>query len=120
MENSILNIEKKFHCEYCNFVTSKNSDFIRHLNTKKHCKIVTSTSSENTDKKIDKFICICGKEYKYRQSLYLHKKIGCSNVNSHSKEETPKLTNFIIEIIKNNPHVQKELSEYFANSSENK
>ena len=58
-----------FECEKCDFKCSKKSNYEKHLSTRKH---------QNIDKCLQKdpniFICHCGKEYKYRQSLSLHKK----------------------------------------------
>ena len=52
----------KYSCLKCNFFTSNLKDYNRHLNTQKH---------KNSEKK---YICECGKEYKYRGSLHNHKK----------------------------------------------
>ena len=61
---------EKFICEDCNFVSSKKSDYERHLLTRKH-KILTNTykkTAENAE-----YICVCGKQYKHRQSLNNHR-----------------------------------------------
>ena len=63
---------KNFNCGLCDFNCCKQSDYDRHLLTRKH-KMLT-----NVDKKMPEnpkaFICECGKSYKYRQSLHVHKK----------------------------------------------
>ena len=62
----------KFICESCDFKCCNKKDFKRHMSTDKH-KMMT-----NDDKKTPKnpaaFMCSCGKSYKYRQGLSLHKK----------------------------------------------
>ena len=60
---------KNFICELCDFKCSKKGDYNRHLLTAKHkrCKMV----GQNTSNHIS---CICGKQYKHRQSLYTHQK----------------------------------------------
>ena len=67
---------EKYKCINCDYFTSRKSDYERHLLTEKH-KMLT-----NVDKKTRKsaeiitneFTCECGKKYKHRQSLSLHKK----------------------------------------------
>jgi len=70
----LTNLGQKSHqnfiCEKCNFNTSHKSKYDRHLNTGKH-KILTSTDEKRHN---TLFICECGKSYKYRQSLSVHKK----------------------------------------------
>ena len=67
-----------FTCEKCDFVCSKKSNFEKHLLTRKH---------KNDDKKMPKNaeqnVCECGKSFKYRQGLYVHKK-SC-NLDKNSK-----------------------------------
>jgi hypothetical protein len=66
----------KFECKKCDFVCSKSSDWQRHLLTLKHLN-----DDATTQKKAQKngHFCLCGKEYKYRQGLSLHKKT-CQNL----------------------------------------
>jgi hypothetical protein len=76
MENAKKNAGT-FHCERCDFVCSKRSNFEKHLLTQKH-KILTcpKNSSENPAKKSPQFfLCNCGKKYKHRSTLSSHKKI---------------------------------------------
>jgi len=74
------NIKKhpNFVCDFCDFKCCKKGDYKRHLLTRKH-----SNNEKNSllltfvDKKTSKNItctCQCGKIYKTRQGLYLHKK----------------------------------------------
>ena len=60
---------KKWQCKSCNYLTSKKSHWMKHIDTKKH-NILTNTYMTN----IPLYECVCGKEYKQRQSLYNHKK----------------------------------------------
>jgi hypothetical protein len=73
---------KKFHCFKCDYVTSRKSQYTRHLLTAKH--INNDVQLQINDKKVpkgsDKFVCYCGKEYKYRQGLYTHRK-SCKSIN---------------------------------------
>ena len=66
---------KKYICEKCDFACSKKSDFNRHLMTAKH-KMMTNSDkiSYKNAENAAAYICDCGKSYKYRQGLSLHKK----------------------------------------------
>jgi len=70
-------IAKKFNCEICNYNCSKESDYKKHLQTRKHTKLIRQLHI-NGDKSPKKYSCICGKEYNFRQGLYTHKK-KCKN-----------------------------------------
>ena len=66
---------QKFRCEKCDFLTSKKSNWLKHIETQKH-KMLTN---DDMDNKYD-YKCFCGKEFKYRQSLHRHKK-HCESEN---------------------------------------
>ena len=85
---------KIFLCEICDFKCSKGSDYTRHKMTSKH--INASKMFLNTDEPLEEvqFICECGKQYKHRQSLHVHKK----KCNKTCVEEAQ--TSDIIELLK--------------------
>ena len=58
-----------FVCEKCDFECCKKSGFDKHISTAKHMN-----SDNQLQKKSQKHFCECGKEYVYRQGLYLHRK----------------------------------------------
>tara|TARA_Y100000992_G_scaffold128613_1_gene84669 strand:+ start:41377 stop:42336 length:960 start_codon:yes stop_codon:yes gene_type:complete len=64
---------QNFFCEKCNFECIKQSEFDRHILTRKH-KILTDTYQKTPKNAAAEFICECGKVYKHKQSLYNHKK----------------------------------------------
>ena len=79
---------EKFYCEKCDFRCSKESNYINHLSTRKH-KMMT-----NDDDKMPEnpkaYICECGKSYKYRQGLSVHKKkCTAKNVITVIDNDTP-------------------------------
>ena len=80
--------KQKYTCSRCNFFTSNLKDWNRHLNTKKHNKNINKET----------FKCECGKEYKYRGSLYNHKNKCHKGVNGIQKEIT-ELKNIVLDII---------------------
>ena len=76
---------KKFECNKCDFKCSKQSDWNRHILTRKHnndSKMIVNDSILTP--KNAKYVCDCGKTYKWDSGFYRHKK-KCSIIQ---KEET--------------------------------
>jgi hypothetical protein len=111
-------------CEKCDFVCSKKQGWERHLQTKKH-QILT-----NTDQKVQKgaeFSCVCGKNYKHKQSLFTHKNI-CQTINGKQhvelkieekevkKEDPFDKEMLIIQLLKQNQELQKSLIDISKNA----
>ena len=67
------NAEKcqEYFCKTCDFKCFKKSNYEKHLLTKKHN---TTNTTKIQPKNAGKYICDCGKEYRYRGSLHNHKK----------------------------------------------
>uniref|UniRef100_A0A6C0IIW0 C2H2-type domain-containing protein n=1 Tax=viral metagenome TaxID=1070528 RepID=A0A6C0IIW0_9ZZZZ len=101
----------EFICKDCDFTCSKQSNFDKHLSTRKH-KIVTN-SYKKMPKMPNKYMCICGKEYVYRQGLYTHKK----TCKEDSPEEVKSLTTMVMELMKSNTELQKQLVDVCKNSN---
>ena len=119
--NLVPKSSKKFHCEKCDYNTSRKSQYIRHLLTAKH--INNDAQLQINDKKVPKssvkFVCVCGKEYKYRQGLYTHRKI-CKQPNEKQQEineeqindnEIKMLTNVVLDVIKHNQELTHQNQE---------
>lgn len=90
IHNGILKVAKscsKFECNFCDYTTCKKSSWEKHLVTKKHLnaemihngisKVAKSCSNE-------RFMCICGKSYKFHSGYYRHK-TTCSNIVTETK-----------------------------------
>jgi len=107
---------KEFICEICDFKCFKNSEWGRHVLTRKH-KILQNTT-EKTPKNAE-YICDCNKVYKHHSSLWNHKK-RCDQIKKIEIEEieeikeieentiTPEL---ILNIIQQNQELQQMLFE---------
>jgi hypothetical protein len=74
-----LKSSKKFHCEVCDYYTSRKSQYERHLSTDKH-KILQNPT-HGTFQNVKLFNCGCGKKYKHLSTLYAHRKI-CYHINN--------------------------------------
>jgi len=82
---------RKYRCEYCDYSTCKNADFVKHLSTSKHKdRTYLEQKLTNIEHKISnscKFVCgSCNKEYNARNSLWYHKKKCESIKNNHEKD----------------------------------
>ena len=94
--NMSLNIAKKNYCEKCDYKCSKQSDFNKHLLTRKH---MLETNGNHIVVNNSPYICdICNKKYLNRSGLWKHKK-KCS-INQEETEaqiytETPTTNNTI-------------------------
>ncbi len=91
--------ENIYSCKTCNYFTSRKSQYERHLLTAKHKNL------HNTDEKVPlepkTFVCICGKSYKHRQSLFTHQsKCTYEPVKNEEVNETSVSQDLILEVVK--------------------
>jgi hypothetical protein len=104
-----------FECKKCNYITSRKSQYERHLMTSKH-KMSTNIN-KNVQESSDTYICECGKLYKERTGLWKHKKKCTLEENIFNIQETNEnkifeLTNeTILGILKQNSEFQQMLIE---------
>ena len=96
-------VQPEFYCEKCDYTTSRKSSLERHFLTAKHLmddkKVQKGARLENSDG--EKFVCECGKSYKFRQGLFKHKKICLSDSNKE-----------LIEIVKYQMEESKEIRSF--------
>ena len=87
--------DTKFNCETCSFVCCKKSNFNTHLQTAKHKRMTKDDEKMRKDAKA--YICDCGKQYKYRQGLHVHKtKCTPKNEVIETTVPTPAHTNDLL------------------------
>ena len=83
-----------FLCELCDYSTSRNSQYQRHLKTDKHQNNEKSTFCQHLSTNVNTFssvfVCECGKKYKERTGLWKHKKKCSNNTNKQTIEEKAK------------------------------
>jgi hypothetical protein len=110
---------EKFACELCHFKCSKYSNYLSHLNTKKHIQSGNDNKMViNDNAKMPKnaeYICKCGNIYKYISGLSRHKK-SCSFINERQNQLSEPNLNFItpelvMELIKDNKEMKQIILE---------
>ena len=99
-----------FVCETCDYYTCKKNDFDKHLSTLKH-QMFTNVDTKVAKVAQKKFACECGKEYKHRQSLSVHKKdcnyekpietIQSDKLVEYLMKENTDFKNMMLEALKN-------------------
>ena len=121
----------KYVCENCHVNTNSKKDYTKHLATRKHINVYKCLQ-EGEKIPPKKFVCDCGKEYKYRQSLCVHRKECIFNkpnndntiikIENHEKPEKSEteikmLTNLVLELVKSNQDLQKQMLDVCKNSN---
>ena len=106
-------ISSKFSCIICDYKCSKQSDYSKHLLTAKHQSSYISLQNNDTlSPKVAKtYNCDCGKEYKYRQGLYAHRKLcNITVINNEDNEVNNNLpvltTELFVKLLKQNEDLQ--------------
>jgi hypothetical protein len=117
-------LAKKFICSSCDYSSSKESDYKKHLLTGKHNKLINVNPL--LIQKISAFICtVCSKEYKSNVGLWKHKK-KCITIQDNTETKindncnntvlsTPDVaffTNLVLEVVKNNSELQKQNHDF--------
>ena len=117
---------EKLRCESCDFTCSKKSNWEKHLLTSKHKKD-DGELRKKIQKLPNKYNCVCGKEYCHRQGLWKHKQLctepepelAQNNIISQEKspEEVKTLSNMVMELMKSNSDLQKQLVDVCKNNN---
>ena len=109
--NKVQKSSEKYNCEICDYTTSRQCQYIRHLETTKHKKRILSTNINENDKKSSaSYKCeVCNKYYKERTGLWKHKKKGCF-VNNDTEHD--------VKYINNNASDKDELINYLIKENQ--
>ena len=105
--NLVPKSSTNYFCEKCNYVTSRKSQYDRHLTTRKHN---ISTNFNILGSESSKYICECGKIYKERTGLYRHRKTCNLNKITEITIEEPTIEYLLkenLEIKKDNLEMKK-------------
>ena len=116
----------KFYCNYCDYNTSKKSDYNKHLSTYKHKNSDNSDiNSDNLSPKVANFYtCECGNNYKFRQGLSYHKKkcniiLKCNGKENNDETEIKILTNLVLDVVKQNQELTNKIVDIYKVSQTN-
>ena len=102
----VPNRSKIFTCETCNYNTSRESQFRRHILTAKHQKMTMNDDKVQESSK--NYTCKCGNMYKYRQGLHNHR-MKCTLITESVKNDIN--AGLILEIIKENQEFKNMMIE---------
>ena len=116
-DKKVEKVEKKYVCECCDYITFRKEHFNKHILTAKHKKLQNMIKSDkimtNSDEKVekvenDKFVCLCGKSYKHKRSLWYHQ--TTCNYNEPVTLETQKSgvsEDLVCQLVKDNTDMKK-------------
>ena len=105
-----------FFCEYCDYNTSRKSQYDRHLSTDKHKKRENETNETYLKQESSKkFVCFCNKSFNSRTSLWRHKN-KCIEEKIH---EEPSDKELIMMLIKQNSQLIEKNAELVKNGTHN-
>jgi hypothetical protein len=115
-------LSKKYCCKICDYITERKSNLYNHNLSAKHIK--SMNSNEIKQKLSTDHICeICNKKYKDYSGLWRHnkkcfekKELPESNIIQYENTITPEL---VLEIIKQNNELQKQMIEVLKNGTNN-
>lgn len=113
------NYPKKFGCNICNYFTCNKKDWNRHIVTVKHGKL---TAANIISQKSPLYECKCGKAYKHKSSLSLHKKTCINKAEMALDEKTesdPTEKELIIMLLKQNAELMLKISATTNNTTNN-
>ena len=119
-------IIKKNICKCCDYSTSSNKDFKKHLGTAKHKKMEDATSCEDFSNNSQPenptnmiFTCVnCERQFKSRSGLWRHKKNCniediCEEIVEQKPDKELELKDICQEIIEQKPDKELELKDMF-------
>lgn len=94
-------------CNKCDYVTSRKNDLQKHMLTKKHKMVTSAIKLAPQTHESQMHECECGKKYKHRQGLYVHRKTcnlkqpsAGEITNLEMAKQNQELKNIIINLIK--------------------
>jgi hypothetical protein len=117
-----------FTCVNCHYNTSSKKDYKKHEQTIKH-RSTLNPNETYIKNPVVFYLCKCGKKYKHSSTLSTHKKkclVKAEIVQNPSEDiidilihENKDFKNIILELVKNNGDLQKQMMEVCKKSSIN-
>lgn len=114
-------VAKKYCCEACDYFTSRKSSIDKHFTTAKHLTRTKLNNLEQTNCVDTSYACKkCHKIYKVRNSLWYHEQ-KCKEVIKNTEflptEEEKSISMLVIELIKSNQNLQKQMMDVCKTSN---
>lgn len=111
----------EFICKNCNYITSHKSKYDRHLLTAKH-KMLTNVYNLGQKSHEIIFTCECGKKYRYRQSLSVHKK-KCDFIITETEnkiiDNNPDYKSMFVTMMQENQELRKQVTKMLTKVGNN-
>lgn len=101
-------VPPKFYCAKCDYSGVRESQWKRHLKTKKHN---ASDASKNASKKV-RYECACGKRYVHDTSYYRHLKVckyGVSDEESEVEVLSQPIVKLLCDVMSQNKVLQEQM-----------
>ena len=130
MEGNLENAENAglFVCEFCDFKSSKYSNFKIHLMTPKHKKRENGNQNGKNGNEINaendtpEYMCECGKSYAHQSGLSRHKNAGkCLPSQTPTFDDitdVKMLANLVLEVVKQNKELAVHNQELVVQNNE--
>ena len=111
-------ISPSFSCELCKTITSNKKDYNKHLLTRKH--VANANPQQVFSQKSPTLECgHCNKLYESRSGLWRHMKTCNTTSKEPPQEDVKSLTSLVLELMKSNTELQKQLVDVCKNSNTN-
>ena len=130
---------KNFKCERCLYKCSKESDWVKHIATRKHLTRTSLNALEQSGEKIAiyganlqspatngekiataSFVCNCGKQYTARNSLWYHKKTCYISLDDTSSTNLDDITDVGSYLISHQAKVIEQTSTILSSDTKDK
>nr|UZT28789.1 MIGE-like protein [Nucleocytoviricota sp.]UZT29065.1 MIGE-like protein [Nucleocytoviricota sp.] len=107
-----------FECKICDYKSNRKYDLKRHINSIKHKKNSMINNDYQKSENVQKCVCECGKQYKYKQGLSKHKKTCnfkqddkeiCQNNENLIVNNQSNLENLVVQLITENNEIKNTL-----------
>ena len=116
-------VAKIFNCETCEYICSKQSDYIKHCATRKH-KMMTNDDPKNNNIEPIHVCSHCNKIYKTKQSLWVHKqkckapeKENISIVLQDDDVANLPIHNYIMKLVEQNNEFKQTIMDLTQNQN---
>ena len=110
----VLKSANFFECKFCDYISKYKSHYNKHLQSKKHKNSEMIVNDSKLAKSAKKWICECGKSYKFDSGYYRHKKL-CSYKQQECKME---LSSLVFKLIDENKELRTQMLKQSEQISE--